>query len=165
MTRYPRDIPELGLFRVALVEPEIPPNVGAVSRTCAAVGAPLYLVGRIGFREDHPARRRAGLDYWDLVDKHRVGSLEELFAKHPEAGAHLLTKKAKNTIYEVDFQPGDLLVFGRESTGFAPEVLERYRDRLCRVPMRPGIRSLNLSASVGIVIYEAIRQACYAEGA
>jgi tRNA (cytidine/uridine-2'-O-)-methyltransferase len=163
-TGLPSDIPELGLFRIALVEPEIPPNVGAVSRTCAAAGCPLYLVGHIGFREDHPARRRAGLDYWDLVDKHRVASIEEMLSAYPKAGAHFLTKKAEKTIYEVDFQKGDFLVFGRESTGFSREVLERYRQRLCRIPMRPGIRSLNLSTSVGVALYEAVRQVCYHRG-
>jgi tRNA (cytidine/uridine-2'-O-)-methyltransferase len=149
------------LFRLALYEPEIPPNVGAVSRTCAATGCPLYLVGRIGFREDHPARRRAGLDYWDRVDKHRVATLDALISKHPKAGFHLFSKKAEKSLYTVSFKPGDFLVFGSETTGFSDDILRAHQPRLCRIPMRPDIRSLNLATAAGIALYEAIRQVCF----
>lgn len=150
-----------GLFRIALVEPEIPPNVGAVSRTCAATGCPLYLVGEIKFEEDHPRRKRAGLDYWDLVEKIRVDSIEALLEKHPEARPHFFSKKAQRCIYDVEFKKGDLLIFGCEPTGFSEEVLDKYSRHLVRLPMRPGIRSMNMASCVGIVVYEGIRQVLY----
>lgn len=155
------DIPNPGLFRVALVEPEIPPNVGAVSRTCAATGCPLYLVGDIKFREDHPRRKRAGLDYWNLVEKIRVESIEALLERHPDANPHFFSKKAERCIYDVKFREGDLLIFGCETTGFSENVLERYSRHLIRLPMRPGIRSMNMASCVGIVVYEGIRQVLY----
>lgn len=147
-----------GLFRVALVNPEIPPNVGAVSRTCAAAGCPLFLVGQLSFSEDHPARRRAGLDYWDLVEKNRVDNLNALREQYPEAGFHLFSKRGERGLYETVFAEGDFLVFGGETSGLDPELLERHPDEVCRIPMRPGIRSLNVSTAVGVVLYEAIRQ-------
>lgn len=150
-----------GLFRVALVDPEIPPNVGAVSRTCAATGCPLYLVGKISFREDHPARRRAGLDYWDLVEKTRVESLDGLRALLPGAGFHLFSKKAGKSLFEKRFSPGDVMVFGPEALGLDEGLLAEHPDEACRIPMRPEIRSLNVATAVGIVLYEALRQVEY----
>lgn len=156
------DIKRRKLFGVALVEPEIPPNVGAVSRTCAATGCPLYIVGEVKFREDHPARKRAGLDYWDLVEKIRLPSVAALLEQNPTSTPHFFSKKAKKSIYEVDFNEGDLFIFGCETKGFSPKILEDYSENLIRLPMRPGIRSMNMASCVGIALYEGIRQVLFA---
>ncbi len=148
-------------LKIVLVEPKIPPNVGAIGRICACIGSPLYIVGPVTFSEDHPKRRRAGLDYWDKVKKIYLDSFDDFLAMHPGVRFHLFTKKTQRSLFMVRFQPGDALVFGSETSGLPPEITERYQEHAVRIPMVEGVRSLNLANSVGIAAYEAIRQVVY----
>ena len=145
-------------FHVVLVEPEIPPNTGAVARTCAATGSTLHLVGRLGFRIDEQSVRRAGLDYWPLVDLHRHPSFDGFTAAHPTTRLHFFTTRAPRSFYDVRVEPGDGFVFGKESTGLDPELLERHQDQWVALPTLGAVRSLNLSNSVAIALYEALRR-------
>ncbi len=143
---------------IVLVEPRIPPNVGAASRICAAIGAPLHLVGRQTFKEDHPARRRAGLDYWHVVEKIHHADWGALRSACPDQRFHLLSTSADRSLYEVRFAPGDLLVFGSEDDGLPASILEAHPEACLRIPMVRGVRSLNVTSAVAIVAYEAARQ-------
>ena len=152
-------------FHVVLVEPEIPPNTGNVARLCAATGCPLHLVGPLGFRIDEHAVRRAGLDYWPLVELHRHRSFTETELNIAAARrdrrpsrAHLFSGRARRSYLDVDFAPGDLLVFGRESVGL-PEALlgEREADTV-GIPLLGPVRSLNLANAVAIALYDALRR-------
>lgn len=145
-------------FHVVLVEPEIPPNTGAVARTCAATASSLHLVGELGFSLDERAVRRAGLDYWHLVDLHTHTSLDSFVAAAPGARLHLFTSSAARSHLEADFRPGDALVFGRESVGLDAATLARPDASTWAIPTLGGVRSLNLATSVSVVIYEALRQ-------
>lgn len=145
-------------FHVVLVEPEIPPNTGAVARTCAATQSPLHLVGELGFRIDAQAVRRAGLDYWDLVDVKRHENIEGFEKCEPSARLHMFSSSATQSYLEADLQPGDALVFGRESVGLPEEMLKRPGARVWGIPTLGGVRSLNLSNAVSIVLYEALRR-------
>ena len=144
-------------FQVVLVEPEIPPNTGAIARTCGATQSSLHLVGPLGFRIDDQAVRRAGLDYWDLVDLHRHDSFEAFEESRPETRIHLFSASASRSYLDAEFQPGDALVFGRESVGLPTELLED-RQNVWAIPTLGAVRSLNLSNAVAIVLYEALRQ-------
>lgn len=144
-------------FRLVLVEPEIPPNTGSVARTAAATGSALHLVGKLGFRIDEQSVRRAGLDYWHLVDLHRHDTLDEFTAAHPDARLHLFTANASRSYLEADFRPGDALVFGKESVGLDPALIEKHGERVWAIPTLGAVRSLNLSNAVAIVLYEALR--------
>lgn len=151
-------------FHVVLVEPEIPPNTGNIARLCAATCCPLHLVGPLGFRIDEKAVRRAGLDYWHLVDVRRHASLAEVEAALGASGrTWLFTGKAGRSYLDVRFEPGDRLVFGRESVGL-PEELVAARPEQCigiptlRRPDGGGVRSLNLANAVAIGLFEALRQ-------
>lgn len=147
------------MIRVALVEPEIPPNTGNVARLCAANRVPLHIVGATGFRLDDRAVKRAGLDYWPEVELHRHIDLPSLYASHPEARFIYLTTKAERPYFDWDFQKDDCLVFGRETRGLPESVLHDNWERCLTIPMlNPNVRSLNLATSVGIVLYEALRQ-------
>jgi tRNA (cytidine/uridine-2'-O-)-methyltransferase len=147
------------LLHIALLEPEIPPNTGNVARLCAATGAPLHLIGRLGFRLDDRSLRRAGLDYWHAVDWHRHATLDdfETFL----AGRRLLcfSAHAERSYTAAAYQPDDVLLFGGESRGLPAGLLQRHADRTFGIPMPAGkVRSLNLATAVGIVLYEALRQ-------
>jgi tRNA (cytidine/uridine-2'-O-)-methyltransferase len=151
-------------FHVVLVEPEIPPNTGNIARLCAATRAALHLVEPLGFRTDEHSVRRAGLDYWHLVDVHQHSSFEraecairgELGATH--SGSWLFSGKAAKSFLEVEFRLGDALVFGRESVGLPEPLLAARSDRVIGIPMPGLVRSLNLSNAVAIALYEALRQ-------
>lgn len=145
-------------LRVVLVEPEIPPNTGSVARTCAATQSALHLVGKLGFRIDEHAVRRAGLDYWPLVDLHTDPDLAAFHAQRPEARLHLFAAGAHRSYLEMDVRPGDALVFGKESVGLDPALLERFPERIWTIPTMGAVRSLNLSNAVAIVLYEALRK-------
>jgi tRNA (cytidine/uridine-2'-O-)-methyltransferase len=145
-------------FQVVLVEPEIPPNTGAVARTCAATSSPLHLVEPLGFRVDAQSVRRAGLDYWHLVDLHVHASWSAFRAAHPALRVHLLSSTARRSYLEAPFQPGDALVFGKESVGLSPALLEAHADAVWGIPTSGAVRSLNLSNAVAIVLYEALRR-------
>ena len=146
-------------FRVVLVEPEIPPNTGSIARTCAATASPLHLVGPLGFRIDEQSVRRAGLDYWHLVDVHRHDTLDAFVEAHPDARLHLFSANAERSYLDADARPGDALVFGKESVGLAPAILAKHPERVWAIPTLGAVRSLNLSNAVAIVIYEALRRA------
>jgi tRNA (cytidine/uridine-2'-O-)-methyltransferase len=150
-------------LEVVLVAPEIPPNTGNVARLCACTGSRLHLVAPMGFSLNDKDLRRAGLDYWPQVHARTWGSFEELEAERELATTgrerlHLFSSQGPVTHVEAQYKPGDLLIFGRESRGLPPEILERYADRTVRIPMMPGRRSLNLAASAAIAVYEALRQ-------
>jgi tRNA (cytidine/uridine-2'-O-)-methyltransferase len=147
------------MIRVALVEPEIPPNTGNIARLCAATQVPLHIVGVTGFRLDDSAVRRAGLDYWPEVLLQRHSSLADLYQAVPAARFVYFTTKASNSYVNWQFSQADCLVFGRETRGLPPEILSLNWDRCLTIPMlNPKIRSLNLATAVGIVLYEALRQ-------
>jgi tRNA (cytidine/uridine-2'-O-)-methyltransferase len=147
------------MIRVALVEPEIPPNTGNIARLCAATRVPLHIVGVTGFRLDDSAVRRAGLDYWPEVILQRHPSLDKLHESIPEARFIYLTTKADKSYADWAFSHHDCLVFGRETRGLPEQVLRSNWERCLTIPMlNPNVRSLNLSTAVGIVLYEALRQ-------
>jgi len=147
------------MIRVALVEPEIPPNTGNIARLCAATKVPLHIVGVAGFRLDDKAVRRAGLDYWPEVELRRHPNLEDLHESLPEARFLYLTTKANSSYLDWDFGPGDCLVFGRETRGLPEQLLRSNWERCLTIPMlNSNVRSLNLATAVGIVLYEALRQ-------
>jgi tRNA (cytidine/uridine-2'-O-)-methyltransferase len=145
-------------LHVVLYQPEIPHNTGSVGRTCVAAGAKLWLVRPLGFRIDDYYLRRAGLDYWEHLEWEAVDEWDSLLAKLPERTPWLFTKTAENSYADVRFDENDVLVFGNESQGLPPSMLERYAQRKLRIPIRPQARSLNLSNAVGIVVFEALRQ-------
>ena len=147
------------MIRVALVEPEIPPNTGNIARLCAATNVPLHIVGATGFRLDDRAVRRAGLDYWPQVTLSRHPTLSDLRQSVPTARFLYLTTKATRSYADWSFLPDDCLVFGRETHGLPESVLASNWDRCLTIPMpNAKVRSLNLATAVGIVLYEALRQ-------
>jgi tRNA (cytidine/uridine-2'-O-)-methyltransferase len=151
-------------FHVVLVEPEIPPNTGNIARLCAAARCPLHLVGRLGFRIDEHAVRRAGLDYWPLVEVYQhpdLGAAESSIAESQAATSPrtwLFSGKSAQSYLEVRYQPGDVLVFGKESVGLPPALLEERAASVVAIPTLGPVRSLNLSNAVAIALYEALRQ-------
>lgn len=149
-------------FHLVLVEPEIPPNTGSVARLGAATGSPLHLVGRLGFRIDEHSVRRAGVDYWHLVDvrthvdfAHFVHGFERA---SPGGRLHLFSAHATRSYLDAGFAPGDALVFGKESVGLSEELTSQYEDRLVGIPTLGAVRSLNLANAVSVALYEALRQ-------
>jgi tRNA (cytidine/uridine-2'-O-)-methyltransferase len=150
----------VGALHVVLVEPEIHWNTGNAGRTCLATGAQLHLVGPLGFSLDERELRRAGLDYWPRVRPRVWTSFEALDGALPLLGEpFFFTAEATRTLWEVRFPPRSVLVFGRESVGLSAAIRSRHRDRLVRIPMvDTELRSLNLSTSVAIALYEALRQ-------
>jgi tRNA (cytidine/uridine-2'-O-)-methyltransferase len=147
------------MFNVVLVEPEIPPNTGNIGRLCLATGSALHLVKPLGFSIDDRTLKRAGLDYWKEVDVQLWGSFQELQAARESTNARFffLTTKSNRAYYDVNFQPDDFLVFGRETKGLPEPLLAQHSEELLTIPMR-GTRSLNLATAVGIVLFEAMRQ-------
>lgn len=142
---------------IVLIEPEIPPNTGAVARTAAATQSRLHLVGKLGFRIDEQAVRRAGLDYWPLVDLHVHPDFETYLSTKSEPRVHLFSSFGARSYLEMDVRPGDALVFGKESVGLPPSMHERYPDRVWGIPTAGPVRSLNLSNAVAVVVFEALR--------
>ena len=143
---------------IVLVEPEIPHNTGAIARTCAATGARLHLIRPLGFDISDKAVKRCGLDYWYLVDIRVYDDLDDYFQKNGDAGLYLATTKAPRSYHEADFGGDVTLMFGKETAGLPAWLREKYRDRCIRIPMISEARSLNLSNSVAILAYEALRQ-------
>ncbi|HEX8161899.1 MAG TPA: tRNA (cytidine(34)-2'-O)-methyltransferase [Pyrinomonadaceae bacterium] len=147
------------MIRVALVEPEIPPNTGNVARLCAATRVPLHVVGVAGFRLDDRAARRAGLDYWPEVELHRDRDMEALRESLPAARFVYLTTKAPRAHTDWRYTTDDCLVFGRETRGLPEELLRAHWENCVRIPvLNPRVRSLNLATAVAVVLYEALRQ-------
>ena len=147
------------MLDIVLVEPEIPHNTGAVARTCAATGARLHLIRPLGFDISDKAVKRCGLDYWPLVDLHVHDDLDAYFAENGDADLFLATTKAPRAYSEVDLSGAHVtLMFGKETAGLPQWLREKYRERCIRIPMISDARSLNLSNSVAILAYEALRQ-------
>lgn len=150
-------------LRIVLVEPEIPPNTGNIARLAAATASELHLVGKLGFQIDEHAVRRAGLDYWHLVSLHQHASFDH-FEHAIGAGSgggpriHLFAAAASRSYLDAGFAAGDVLVFGKESVGLPPEILDRYPASTWGIPTIGAVRSLNLANAVSIVAYEALRQ-------
>lgn len=145
-------------MNIILHQPEIPQNTGNIGRTCVATGTSLHLIEPLGFRLDEKSLQRAGMDYWQHLDVHRYVNFEEFLQKNPGAKIWMATTKAKHTYSDVEFGENDFIMFGKESAGIPEEILVDYEDTCIRIPMLPEIRSLNLSNSVAIVLYEALRQ-------
>lgn len=146
-------------LNIVLVEPEIPQNTGNIARSCAATGSRLHLVRPMGFTVSDKQLKRAGMDYWYEIEIFYWDNLEHFLSKHPQDPLFFMTTKGKRTYAQVSYPEESYLVFGKESAGL-PEDLLSSRDpsELVRIPMKPSIRSLNLSTSAGIVLYEALRQ-------
>ena len=153
-----RAAPLANPFHVVLVEPEIPPNTGAIARTCGATQSPLHLVGKLGFSIEEHAVRRAGVDYWDLVRIHTHESFEGFEKSGLSPRIHFFSANATRSYLDARYAPGDALVFGCESVGL-PEALLAGREAVWAIPTLGAVRSLNLSNAVAIVLYEALRQA------
>jgi len=143
-------------LNIVLYEPEIPQNTGNIARLCACTGASLYLVGKLGFALTDKYTKRAGLDYWDSVDLHKINTMDELLEANKDANFYYLTTKTKRKYTEIDFKDGDFIVFGPESRGLPVQYVTD--KNALTIPMKEGQRSLNLSNSVAIVAYEVIRQ-------
>ncbi len=146
------------LLNIVLVEPEIPQNCGNIARTCAATGCRLHLVRPLGFDISEKAVRRAGLDYWNLVDIRDYDSLDDFFAKNEVKQMWCLSTKAPRCYTEADFQSDCYLFFGKETKGLPEDFLEKHRNSCVKIPMREEARSLNLSNAVAITVFEALRQ-------
>lgn len=145
-------------LNVALIEPEIPQNTGNIARTCAATGASLHLVKPLGFSIDDRYLKRAGLDYWHLLDIKVYENSDEFFEKNKDKKMFFATTKADKTYCEVSYPEDCFIVFGKETKGLPEELLERRLEDTIRIPMIEEARSLNLSNSVAIIVYEALRQ-------
>ncbi len=145
-------------INIVMVEPEIPQNTGNVARTCAATGARLHLVGPMGFKIDDKKLKRAGLDYWYLLDITYYKNAEDFFNRTAGGNYYFCTTKAPHCYSDVKFKEDDYLIFGKETAGIPESILKEHLDKCIRIPMREETRSLNLSNSVAIVLYEALRQ-------
>ena len=149
-------------LNIVLVEPEIPQNTGNIARTCAAIGAKLHLVHPLGFNISEKAVKRAGLDYWDKVEIEEHDSFEKFLEKYEpeEKNMFFATTKGKHVYSEPDYSKLDevFILFGKETKGLPEDILQKYIDNTIRIPMKPTLRSLNLSNSVAIVAFEVLRQ-------
>lgn len=150
------------MFHIVLVEPEIPQNTGNIARTCAATGSVLHLVEPLGFSIDDKQLKRAGLDYWHLLDIRTYPGLDAFWAQNSGGTYYYMTTKAPHAYTEAAFRDGDYLLFGRETRGLPEVMLLEHPERCLRIPMREGARSLNLSNSVAVTVFEALRQTDFA---
>ena len=146
------------MVNIVLVEPEIPQNCGNIARTCAVTGSRLHLIRPLGFYISEKAVRRAGLDYWPLVDLRVYDGLDPFFAEYPQPDLWLATTKAPRDYTQASFREGCWLFFGKETAGLPAWLRERYPERCLRIPMRGEVRSLNLSNAAAVLTYEALRQ-------
>lgn len=145
-------------MNIVLYQPEIPANTGNIGRTCVATNTKLHLIEPLGFRLNEKEIKRAGMDYWEQLDVTRYVNFDEFLERNPNVKLYMATTKAKHVYSEVVYQPEDYIMFGKESAGIPEELLVNYEETCIRIPMLDKIRSLNLSNSVSIVIYEALRQ-------
>ena len=145
-------------IHIVLHEPEIPQNTGNIARTCAATGASLHLIRPLGFEIDDKKLKRAGLDYWDKLDITYYDGLEDFFRKHPGAPVYCFTTKAPRKYTDIAYPEEVFLMFGKETAGLPEEFLRTRRDTAVRLPMREGLRSLILSNTVAVAVFEVLRQ-------
>lgn len=145
-------------IHIVLHEPEIPQNTGNIARTCAATGASLHLIRPLGFEIDDKKLKRAGLDYWDKLDITYYDGLDDFLAKHPNAPVYCFTTKAPRKYTDIAYPKEVFLMFGKETAGLPEEFLHTRRDTAVRLPMREGLRSLNLSNTVAVAVFEVLRQ-------
>ena len=145
-------------LNIVLFEPEIPANTGNIGRTCVATGTRLHLIEPLGFRLNEKSIKRAGMDYWEHLDVTRYINFEDFLEKNPEAKIYMATTKGQHVYTEVNYEPDCYIMFGKESAGIPEEILVKNPDTCIRIPMLSEIRSLNLSNSVAVVLYEALRQ-------
>lgn len=146
------------MFNIALFEPEIPQNTGNIARLCAATGCHLHLIGPLGFSLEDRYLKRAGLDYWHLVDVHIYDSFDDFTAANTDGRFYYLTTKGKSYYTEHEYHPGDFFVFGSETNGLPEELVNANKEHCIRIPMVQGARCLNLSNSVAIIAYNAIHK-------
>ncbi len=149
------------MFHIVLVEPEIPQNTGNIARTCACTGSVLHLVRPLGFAIDDRKLKRAGLDYWHALDIRYYDSLADFLEQHKDDELFFMTTKGKHIHSDIAYPDNAYLVFGKETAGLPEDLLAQYPERCCRIPMGGDLRSLNLSNSAAIVVYEALRQHGY----
>ncbi|MCM1156341.1 MAG: tRNA (cytidine(34)-2'-O)-methyltransferase [Roseburia sp.] len=145
-------------MHIILHQPEIPANTGNIGRTCVATGSSLHLIEPLGFRLDEKSVKRSGMDYWEQLEVTRYINYQEFLEKHPGAKIWMASTKAQKVYTEVSFDMDDFIMFGKESGGIPEEILVKNKENCIRIPMLEQIRSLNLSNSVAIVLYEALRQ-------
>lgn len=145
-------------LNIVLFEPEIPANTGNIGRTCVATGTRLHLIEPLGFRLNDKTVKRAGMDYWEHLDVTRYDDWEDFLERNPDAKIYFATTKAKHVYTEVEYEPNAYIMFGKESAGIPEEILIQHPKQCMRIPMIGETRSLNLSNSVAIVLYEALRQ-------
>lgn len=145
-------------MNIVLLEPEIPQNAGNIARTCAVTGSRLHLIKPLGFSVEDKYLKRAGLDYWQYLDITYYENFEDFKEKNPDARIIMATTKAKKVYTEIDYKEDDYIMFGKESAGIPEEILLDYKETSVRIPMAGTLRSLNLSNSVAIMVYEALRQ-------
>jgi len=143
---------------VVLVEPEIPQNTGNIARTCAALGCKLHLIEPLGFSLTTQRLRRAGVDYWNLVEVARHPDMETFLRTNTDGAFYFFTRKAQRCYHEVEFRGLNYFVFGKESTGLPDGLIAQYQGHCLRIPMQPGVRSLNVSNAAALALYEAFRQ-------
>ena len=146
------------MLNIVLLEPEIPANTGNIGRTCVATATRLHLIEPLGFRLNEKSIKRAGMDYWEHLDVTRYINFEEFLEKNPGAKIYMATTKGQHVYTEVKYEPDCYIMFGKESAGIPEEILVKHPDNCIRIPMLSEIRSLNLSNSVAVVLYEALRQ-------
>ena len=146
------------ILHIVLHQPEIPQNTGNIGRTCVAIGARLWLIRPLGFKVDDRSLKRAGMDYWQHLDWEVVESLDEIRHRLPAAQVWCLTKTATRLVWDATFQRGDILLFGSESRGLPPSILQESPSRNLKLPMSDLVRSLNLASTANTVAYEAVRQ-------
>jgi tRNA (cytidine/uridine-2'-O-)-methyltransferase len=143
---------------VVLVEPEIPQNTGNIARTCAALGCPLHLIEPIGFSLSDRYLRRAGIDYWHLVEVKRYPSLDAFIETHKDGSYFFFSGRAQKSYHTADYRGRMYLIFGKESTGLSSSIVEKYTGNCYRLPMKPGVRSINLASAAAVILYEVFRQ-------
>lgn len=148
----------MGVLNIVLHEPEIPANTGNIGRTCVATGTKLHLIEPLGFSLSEKALKRAGMDYWSQLDVERYVNYEDFLQRNPGAKIYMATTKAKKIYSEASYEPDCYIMFGKESAGIPEEILVEHPEECVRIPMIGETRSLNLSNSVAIVLYEALRQ-------
>ena len=150
------------MLNIVLHEPEIPANTGNIGRTCVATNTRLHLIEPLGFRLNEKNLKRAGMDYWEHLDVRTYIDYNDFLEKNPGAKIYMATTKAPKVYTEVNYEPDCYIMFGKESAGIPEEILHENKENSIRIPMNPSIRSLNLSNSVAIVLYEALRQQNFA---